>query len=748
MSTRILLPILGLLAVSQTALALRADWVGFDTIKLSSDDVIPAQLLSWSPAADTLRLDLRKGDRLFGEDGSSYHVYHASRELELDRQHIVVLEDGSRLPLIPADVLDHFIDYERMGHVSQADQNIFRLFQPRARSVKLNLYARPDDDFPLRSLEARRSGTGTWEAAPESLDGVTAWTWSLEGPHGAKGWTDHSREFADPWSTAVASQNTYVHQARSLIVDESHDWVSKDWRPPAFKDLIIYEAHLRDMTAGEAAGLSQDAGSYTAFIEAETGGLAHLRQLGITAVEFLPLQDFGNIEIDYDRPELGIHNTWNPWERNHWGYMTSYFLAPESWYASGQSHQRGEWSGLDGRQAREFKQLVDACHQAGIAVMMDVVYNHVSQYDNNPLKALDPAYWFHLDDQGNYTSASGCGNDLNTARPMSRRLILDSIRHFVEDYHIDGFRFDLGAMIDSETLGAVRSYCHSRGVFLTAEPWGGGGYDPPRFAGLGWSWWNDVYRVDMRGRHPSEAKGFLFGERHPESGSRRMALGLHGNAFYPGAINRDPLQSVNYIAAHDDHCLGDWVRIALGRGNDESVITDPLAWQTLTEDEFRVHGIAALHLLTSGGIPMIHAGQELAQGKVITTGSKRDDHVGRIDHNSYEKDTATNWIDWRLLEQNAPLLELYQQAIALRRSHPGLADARRSVESEEGWLRWTLEDGSMMGLFHSAVEGEREIVLPWKARVMLASGDVELNSAGRKLKIGPRSAVLLEPLTP
>lgn len=716
--------------------AQRVEWDGWNTLELAAHPGSdPVAVLSWQPGTDTLRVGITSVPNAAGQ-------VQLADALDLRRQHLLQLNDGRRLPIIPDAILDAYVDYEAMGLSRDGDTGRFRLFHPRAHSVNLHLFAAADDAGPSRSLQATRIHTGSWEVEADLAD-VAAWTWSVEGPHGVSGWATHEHQFADPWSTAVASRNTYIHEARSLVLDDSHDWRTAEWRPPAFRDLIIYEAHLRDMSAGQGAGVTQDAGSYPAFLQAETGGLAHLRDLGVTAVEFLPLQDFGNIEIDYDRPDLGIHNTWNPYARNHWGYMTSYFLAPESWYASGQTHDPAGWSGVDGRQVAEFKRLVDACHEAGIAVIMDVVYNHVSQYDNNPLKALDPAYWFRLDDQGNYAGASGCGNDLRTERPMTRRLILDSIRHFVEEYRIDGFRFDLGSMIDSETLGAVRSYCHARGVFLTAEPWGGGGYDPPRFAELGWAWWNDVYRVDLRGRHPSEGAGFLFGRQHPESSALRMSLGLHGNAVLPGAINRDPLQSVNYVAAHDDHCLGDWVRIALGLAAEDTIVEDPLTYQTLSEDELRIHGLAALHLLGSGGIPMIHSGQELGRGKVIARGNPYEERAGQIDHNSYEKDNATNWIDWRLLERNGALVDLYRDAIAFRKAHPELADATRTTHAEEAWLSWTADREGLIGLFHSSPAGTRSEVLPWKCRVAVSSGDVSMNASGRRIELGPRSAVLL-----
>jgi len=562
------------------------------------------------------------------------------------------------------------------------------------------------------------------------------------------GWTDPELEFADPWAGAVATRNDVAHAGRALLLDEEYDWKATDWTPPPADSLIILESHLRDATAGPGAGAGSLAGSYPGYWQANTGGLAHARSLGVTAVQFLPLHEFSNIELDYKSKATSVFNDWNPWSRNHWGYMTSAFLAPEAYYASGQDLEPGGWCGLDGRQVREFRELVDQCHLAGLAVILDVVYNHVSQYDHNPLKLMDTAYWFRLADDGGMTSASGCGNDLRTERPMARRLILDSVKRFAEDFRVDGFRFDLGAMLDDETLVAVRDYARERGLFLTAEPWGGGAYEPERFARLGWSWWNDRYRVDLRGRRPEEGSGFLFGGLHGESSLERLAAGVQGyRVGVPAGINDSPLQAVNYVAAHDDHDLGDWIKLGLGVSKPDTVVSDRLAYQRLTEEELQVHGLAALHLLSSAGVPMIHQGQDLGRSKIIERGGAEPGLAGRIDHNSYEKDNTTNWVDWRLQTLNRPLAELYRKAVAFRRSHPGLATAPRRILSEQqtpARLAWTSEEAGVAAAFNSHPEQMWELRLPGTARLGLASGKVLLDPASGILRLGPRSAVLLE----
>lgn len=729
---------LGVLVVALPLEAARLEWCGGRDLVLTGAQELRlkgARLREWTAdREDWLAVEVAEG-------GTARLC--AARELDPKAQHALKLKDGRQLPVIPGAALDSFLCSRPLGRCGQDSSTVFRVFAPRATAVTLHLYSRPEDERPLLTRPALEAEDGSWSApCPEARAGM-AWTWSLASATGVDGWTDPAREFADPWATAVATRNDFHHAGRALILDESFAWKRADWQAPDPASLIIYEAHLRDMTAGPGAGAGPLGGSYRGFWSAASGGLAHLKELGVTAVEFLPLQEFGNLEPPFQDRSLPVVNTWNPWERNHWGYMTSAFLAPEAYYASGQGLKAGGWCGLDGRQERELKELVDHCHQAGLAVILDVVYNHVSQYDLNPLKCLDTAYWFRLADDGSLRSDSGCGNDLATERPLARRLILDSVRHFAQDYRVDGFRFDLGAMLDDETLSLLHAELAQRDLFHCAEPWGGGQYEPPTFARLGWAWWNDQYRVDLRGRQPAEAAGFLFGRLHGESSPARLAQGVMGYAA-AGGPNPIPLQSVNYVAAHDDHDLGDWIKIALGVADGETPVTNRLAYQTLTPAELAVHGVAALHLLSSAGLPMIHAGQELGRSKLIAAGCAGETRAGRVDHNSYEKDNETNWIDWRLKQLNGPLLDLYRQAIAFRRAHAGLATAARDLLAEPtgAHLAWTCRGAGVAAAFNTDAAGEWRLALPGTATPQVVSGTARLEAG--TLVLGPRSAALLD----
>ncbi|MCA9782498.1 MAG: hypothetical protein H6678_07355 [Candidatus Delongbacteria bacterium] len=671
----------------------------------------------------------------------------SSQLFSLQSQYTLTLDDGRSWPVLPEGIYPDCDPDARLGCTLQGRRGEFRLYSPRASQVRVNLYASPDDPQPMRHLDAEPQPDGTWIARAKNLKGVSAWTWSQRAPLGVAEWSDLDQEFADPWSRAVATRNTYGHTGRTLLRVPKYHWKNGREKVKPREQWILYETHLRDLSADPSAGVASP-GSYKGFLDpAGKGGLNHLKRLGITAVEFLPLQDFGNIELDYDSPETFIRNTWNSWERNHWGYMTSYFFAPESWYASESSHVRGEWSGVSGRQVSELKQVVDTLHGAGIAVVMDVVYNHVAQYDENCFKRLDPCYWFRLENNGDYAGTSGCGNDFRTERPLARRMILESLEHWIDEYRIDGFRFDLGAMIDDETLRQIHTLLASRDVFHTAEPWGGGEYEPQLFAKLDWAWWNDIYRVDLRGRSPQEAQGFIFGSLHPESSAERLSAGIQGSTTESDGFNSDPLQAVNYVESHDDNTLSDWVRIALGKADEHTVVDwdQRLEFMTLDEDELAIQTLAAFHLLTSAGLPMLHSGQELGRSKLVSPGPEAGETAGRIDHNSYEKDSPTNWIPWELADLNRVLLENTAALCRYRVAHPELATApRRLLLPADGQtLAWVLEDGSIAVVLNSSPGDTLSLDLPARMDLRLSAGSVRLEGVG-PLVLGPRSAAVLE----
>jgi pullulanase/glycogen debranching enzyme len=577
------------------------------------------------------------------------------------------------------------VSAKELGCILGRSETTFRLYAPRATCVTLVLYDRVDATRG-EPIAMTIGADGVWEHRSAGRLIGKCYGYQVAGSAGPDSMFDPAVVVADPYARAVATRNHYRQQARSLILDPSYDWEGDAHvAPKDHATLVIYEAHLRDLTADPSSRVKKR-GTYAGLCEAgKAGGLSHLVSLGVNAVEFLPLQKSGVFEIPYrdDRTvdDNGEHNTWNPYERNHWGYMTSSFFAPESRYASDGSDEPGALSGAKGRAVTEFKDLVKALHRTGIAVIMDVVYNHASQYDYNPLKYADKAAYFRLDGNGRFLNRSGCGNDLRTEHPMTRRLILDSVRHWMTEYHVDGFRFDLAAMIDPETRRRIIEEARALypGVIIIAEPWGGGAYEPGAFSDLGWSSWNDRFRNAIKGEHPARDRGFLFGRYRAGESRATVEASLAGSLRADGGEFRASDQSVNYLESHDGYTLGDFIRIATGAAREGERIADRRANARLSERQLSLHRLAAMALLTSRGPVMLHEGQEFGRSKVIDACGVPDERDGMLDDNSYNKDNRTNHLDYGECALNRPLVDYYRGLIAIRRAFPSLARAPRAA---------------------------------------------------------------------
>ncbi len=563
---------------------------------------------------------------------------------------------------------------KELGAVLQEDGVIFRLFAPRAETVVLRLFDKAEDENGV-DYSMTPDGNGVWELSMRGNLIGKFYAYRIERPLSPGEPSVADKWIADPYSKAVVTRNEFLHRGKTMIIDLSdYNWEGDEPLALRMEDLIIYECHVRDMTAHPSARAEFYPGSYKAFIQKGIrGGLEHIRSLGVNAVEFLPLHDFGNIEIPYNVPVDGVINTWNPYARNHWGYMTSYFFAPESYYASGESLAAGGFCGSDGRAVNELRDLIKALHREGIAVIMDVVYNHVAQYDQNCFKVIDKEYYFRLNAHGDHTSVSGCGNDFKTEQPMVRRLILDSIKFWMQEYHVDGFRFDLAAMIDRETCIEILRTARqiNPNAIIIAEPWGGG-YAPAEFSRLGWAAWNDQFRNGVKGQNPYNGQSFIFGRWFDKNSMKTLKRYITGTLASNGGPFVDKAHSVNYLESHDDHTLGDFIRIGLG-GPEK--VEDIDANARLTPEQMKLNKLAALILFTSQGAVMIHEGQEWGRSKVIVPSDAPDEQVGFIDHNSYNKDNETNWLNFDHAEWNRELVDYYRGLIALRRRHPAFRRA-------------------------------------------------------------------------
>lgn len=633
-----------------------------------------------------IRIDFENEDDLFSEKDVSLEgearilhiraeaksVFLKTTALRYRENYTVQIAGSGCLPVDLGALLDSLASDKPLGYAFENNRTVFRLFAPRADSVKLVLFVQYDDDSG-DEYDMSASGDGVWEVSLEGTHWGKYYGYKISGPEHATEYFQPDQVIADPYSKAVCSKNTYRHEAKSIIIrPDDYNWDGDTFISRPWEELIIYEMHVRDLTAHPSSGVKQK-GTYQGLVEkGARGGISYILELGVNAVELLPCQDFGNLEIPYGQEINGVTNTWNPYERNHWGYMTSYFFAPESYYASGGSITPGEYNGIHGQQVAEFKDMVKAFHREGIAVILDVVYNHVSQYDGNPFKHIDKKYYFRLDPTADFLTQSGCGNDFKTERPMVRRLILESIRYWLQEYHIDGFRFDLATLIDWETIECLTEEAKkiNPDVILIAEPWGGGKYDLGGFSDRGWAAWNDLFRNGVKGQNPETGRGWIFGEYWGEDQDASIKSYIGGSTKqYRGPFVKAS-HSVNYLESHDDYTLGDFIRLGNGDVKRNEPIRDIVANAKLSKSQMKLNRLAAAFLLTSQGVVMIGEGQEFARSKVIAKSPAPDPHVGQIDHNSYNKDNETNWLNFEHKELNRELFDYYRGLIALRRAYP------------------------------------------------------------------------------
>ena len=628
-----------------------------------------------------------KGARLFVSDKSKSHVVEkpAVRTFKKD--------------------LNKFYSNKRLGSFVENGKTYFRLFAPDAEKVTLVTFQKAEDKTGVE-YEMQSDTNGIWETSIEGEHYGLSYGFKVFNP---KYPTTKNILCLDPYAKAVASFNTFYTPRKAIVVnDKNYDWGNDHWIERDWRDLIIYEMNIRDLTADPSSGSDQP-GTYEGLIEHEKlGGIDYIKKLGVNTVELLPSQEFANIEIPYLDSLNGSYNTWNPYERNHWGYMTAAFFAPESYYSEGKLDWN-TWSGTSAKQVNDFKDMVKAFHKEGIAVVMDVVYNHISQYELGNLKEIDKDYYFRLDKRGNYTAESGCGNDLKTERPMVRRMIVESILYWMKEYHVDGFRFDLGKLIDWETVEEI-SYEAKKinpKVILVCEPWGGG-YDPAGFSLRGWGSWNDQIRNGIKGENPFNGLGWIFGNWYGNNNLARI------KSYVNGTLVRDTLglfqkkeHSVNYLSSHDGYTFGDFIRLGTGSVHANEIIKDVDSFVKLNPLELKLNKLGALFLLTSQGITMFQEGDEFARTKVIPyTEEIPDTNKGRIDNNSYNKDNSTNYINYKHAEINSDLVDYYKGLISLREKFPAF---RRAEYNEVKF--YEVQDNPFALGYHLNYKGEHFIVL-------------------------------------
>ncbi|MDG3005914.1 glycogen debranching protein [Paludisphaera mucosa] len=564
--------------------------------------------------------------------------------------------------------------------IEQQRAHNFMLYSRRSERVTLLLFGEADPARPLLALDLDPRVHKTWDiwhcrVEEERARGARYYAYSVDGPR-AGGSDRHpgfdpDKVLLDPYARDVFFPPSFDREAARrpgpnagmapLGVlprrEAPFDW--EDDRPPRHdSEAVIYEMHVRGFTNAPASGVAAGRrGTFAGVVDK----IPHLRDLGVTIVELLPVQQF------------------DPQEGNYWGYMTLNFFAPHHSFAA------------DVRDARrEFKEMVKALHRAGIEVVLDVVYNHTAEGDQAgptySFKGIDSAtYYLASDDPARpYLDYSGCGNTLACHTGAVRTLILESLRYWVTEMHVDGFRFDLASVLarnadgsfagpDVPLLTAIRTDPVLRDVRLIAEPWdAAGAYQlGVRFPGALWHQWNGRFRDDVR--------RFVRGDRGTVPA---LMMRLYGSDdLFPDTPRdaRRPSQSINYVTCHDGFTLYDLVSYdrrhneANGHDNIDGA-ADNLSWNCGWEgDDGLPAEVAALRrrqaknlcclLLLANGVPMISAGDELLQTQ-------------RGNNNPYNQDNGTTWLDWGRLTTHADHFRFVRLMIAFRKAHPTLGRSR------------------------------------------------------------------------
>lgn len=473
-------------------------------------------------------------------------------------------------------------------------------------------------------------------------------------------------EVVDPYAVSVS-----LNATRGAIVDlretDPVGFRSDTLAETPIDDAVVVELHLADFTGSKTSG-AEAAGKFLGLtehlvVDGQKTGLDHLKELGITHVHLMPVAE--NATVDETPERFGADDNYN------WGYDPELYNVPEGSFAT---------DPLDPlSRIREMKAMVHALHKAGIRVIMDVVYNHTYKTLDSHLNRLVPDYYYRQDAHG-FSNGSGVGNELASERPMVRKLIIDSLLFWQEEYRIDGFRFDLMALTDINTIKmALQALRAKDPEFLVyGEPWAGAVSALPQNLQTVWSaqnefgfgLFNEAFRDAIRGDNNGTARGFIQGNTASKTA---IEVGLLGSIDYRSLLDggtRDPINTINYFNAHDNLILEDKLRISAG---------NPAQIEAMTRFAFGI-------LLTAQGIPFFHVGNEFRRSK-------------KGDANSYHAPLSVNGIDWRLKKENRALFEYVRDLIALRKEYAAFT-LRAKAEVIERVDLLSVPSNNLIGLVH------------------------------------------------
>lgn len=527
----------------------------------------------------------------------------------------------------------------------------FTLWAPTADEVRLMLYEAGEGGHAYETVSMERAEEGTWKAKVEKDLKGKFYTFNVK--------------IGEKWqgdTPGINAKAVGVNGKRAAIIDlretDPEGW-AEDKRPPLASpaDIIIYEVHHRDFSVHPSSGIEHK-GKFLAMTETGTknpGGMAtgidHLKELGVTHVHILPSYDYAS--VDETRLDENKYN---------WGYDPLNYNVPEGSYST--DPYRPEV------RIREFKQMVQALHKAGIRVVLDVVYNHTFNTAESNFERTVPGYFYRQKPDGTLADGSACGNETASNRPMMRKYMIESVLYWINEYHIDGFRFDLMGIHDIETMNEIRKAASAVDptIFIYGEGWAASAPQMPEdslamkantYKMPGIAAFSDEMRDALRGPFNNNEQGaFLAGL---PGGEESIKFGIAGAVKHP-QINNDsvnyskapwagqPTQMISYVSCHDDMCLVDRLKASVPGITPEELV--------------RLDKLAQTAVFTSQGVPFIYAGEEVMRDKKGV-------------HNSYQSPDSINAIDWDRKTLNADAFAYYKGLIQLRRNHPAfrLGDA-------------------------------------------------------------------------
>jgi glycogen operon protein len=571
----------------------------------------------------------------------------------------------------------------------------FRLYSANATSVRFTIVDEFDPKQIISVLECSRVDGDVWEVSSPQISTGIHYTIRVDGPESAKNGFNSEIDLIDPYARGVVREGP--RDFHNFVIDRSFDWqgVAKPLTP--LGETVIYEAHARGLTRGNLALPDELRGTYAALAHEST--IEHLKKIGVTAVELLPVQMF------ISEPRL-----MNMGLINYWGYNTINFFTPHHRYATSAAIAEGPEAIV-----REFKTMVRELHRHGIEVILDVVYNHTAEGGNRGLthsfRGIDNAAYYRVDDLGNYHDTTGCGNSLNFANPRVVDLVLESLRYWSEEMQIDGFRFDLATTLARDesnqfdpnhpTLLGMQIDPIIAGTKLIVEPWdvGLGGWQTGNFPDR-FSEWNDRYRDSVRRFWLSDIANYR-NSGHYGNGVADLATRLAGSKDIVSGTSGTS-GTVNFVTAHDGFTLHDLVSYNVkhnnmnGESNRDGTNNNfsynfgaeglPADDSILVLRHKMMRNLMAT-LLFSSGIPMVTAGDERAKTQ-------------QGNNNAYCQDNVLSWVKWELTEFESNMETSFSALTRLRAENPSLRPENfgnfEKAELGNSLIRWYSKSGEIM----------------------------------------------------